>query len=370
MKYSILTLATRALVSASFLDWHSPARPAADTYIVDRFDDSTIDTCSILFNDCALRGAIIKANQHPGDDIVNLGTGTYTLSIAGIYEDVCQTGDLDVTDTLIIDGEGPERTIIDAAGIDRVLQVIAPGAGLTLRGVTIRGGNPAGLTSQHDGGAGIRLSSGWLHVESCHILDNHSLTGDGGGISDFNGIAPSGLTIVDSWIAGNTAYNCSAVWAGTGFEMERTTVSGNVAAADSAVCVYDNGSTLTNVTVSGNDGGDNSGVFIFAPSVRLNNCTLFVDNLDAVLFAPYDPPTLANTLIRGGCGTSQIVNSLGGNLESPGDSCGLGGLSRLPPSELTIWEVPQPPRMVLARFGGSYGANSTASSPRRKGCRW
>lgn len=322
------------------------AGPAsAATYNVDRFDDSTTNGCMVgVFGDCALRGAIIAANNHAGDDTVLLHTGTYALSIAGTYEDACQTGDLDVTDGLLIVGDGPDRTIIDAAGIDRVLQVLAPGAGLTIRGVTIRGGNPAGVQPHHDGGAGIRLSSGWLQVESCHILDNHSLTGDGGAISDYNGIAPSGLTIVDSWIAGNTAWNCSAVYGAVGLQIERTTISGNVATADSAVCVYDSGANLTNVTVSGNDGGDNSGVFIFAPSVRLDNCTLVVDNLDAALFAPYDPPTLANTLIRGGCGTSQVVNSLGGNLESPGDSCGLGGLD--------LVNVADPMLTGLAWYGG------------------
>ncbi len=108
---------------------------AADVYQVDRTDDSIHSGCDpATYPDCSLRGAIIKANNHVGNDIVELGAYTYTLSIAGADEDFCQTGDLDVHDTLIIDGEGPERTFIDAAGIDRVCTCSPRGSGSRFEG--------------------------------------------------------------------------------------------------------------------------------------------------------------------------------------------------------------------------------------------
>ena len=318
---------------------------AADTYVVDRTDDSTVGTCILgVSGDCALRGAIIKANNHAGTDIIRLGAATYTLSIAGTYEDSCQTGDLDVTGALTIVGQGPERTIIDAAGIDRVLHVLAPGNMVALDGLTIRGGNPAGVMPHHDVGAGIRVTSGALMVDTCYIVDNHVLTGEGGAISDYNASAAVGIFIVDSWIAGNSAFNCSAVYAGTELLMTQTTVSGNAALADSAVCVYGAGSTLTNVTISQNTGSDLAGVYVNAPSVSLENCTLSVDTTAGVLFAPYTNPTLANSVIHGGCGSWTTVTSLGGNLESPGNTCGLGSIDFV--------NVPDPMVTGLAWLGG------------------
>ncbi len=115
----------------------------ADSYNVDRFDDSTASACSIYSgDDCGLRGALIRANANPGDDVIWLHSGVYTLSIEGPGEDLCQTGDLDVTDTVRIVGPGPERTTIDAGGDagvnDRVFDVHAPGKKLTLRGLAGR----------------------------------------------------------------------------------------------------------------------------------------------------------------------------------------------------------------------------------------
>jgi len=53
----------------------------ADIYNVDRFDDSTASGCSIYSgDDCGLRGALIRANANPGDDVIRLDPGTCTLS--------------------------------------------------------------------------------------------------------------------------------------------------------------------------------------------------------------------------------------------------------------------------------------------------
>lgn len=298
---------------------------AATTYNVDRFDDSTVNICSLMFDDCALRGAIIAANSHAGDDIVRLHTGTYALSIAGTYEEFSQTGDLDVRDRLTIVGDGPNRTIIDAAGIDRVLHVLAPDAGLTLRGVTIKGGNPAGAAPHHDGGAGIRISEGWLHVESCVFIDNVSNTGTGGAISDFNAVSSTGLTIIDSWISGNHAAECGGVYGSANSQIDRSTISENTSTnGDGAVCVG-SGATLSNSTIAGNvSSNQTGGVVVLGSTVTLTGCTI-AGNTGAEVAAPYgDQLILANNLISGACLSISPI-TLGGNLESPGDSCGLGG---------------------------------------------
>ena len=61
------------------------------------------------------REAIIAANTDTavddclagsGDDTITLAGGTYTLSVSGIGEDASATGDLDITNNLMITGAG------------------------------------------------------------------------------------------------------------------------------------------------------------------------------------------------------------------------------------------------------------------------
>ena len=97
----------------------------------------------------SLRAAIMEFNEGVGAETTKtilLSDGIYALSLAGTIEDAAATGDLDITRTdteLIIVGRGAPATSIDAAGIDRVLDM-AGGTTLTLRDLTVTGGNAAG----------------------------------------------------------------------------------------------------------------------------------------------------------------------------------------------------------------------------------
>ncbi len=356
MKYSILTLATRALVSGFVLGLAFAGPASADTYIVDRFDDSTIDTCSILFNDCALRGAIIKANQHPGDDIVNLGTGTYTLTIAGVNEDLCQTGDLDVHDTLIIDGEGPERTFIDAAGIDRVLHMLAAGKRLTVRGVTITGGYSAS-----GNGGGLFLSQGGVTLEGCVVTANVTPAGTGAAIFDLAQDTTLGLRIFDSWITGNSSAAASGVYSTSYLLIQRSTISAN--SGGYSLVINGDNSTVINSTVSGNLSNANAGVQVGGSGVWFVGCTLA--NNDGLELDPVasSAPTLRNTVILGDCGFGPV--SSGGNLESPGNTCDLGGsdLSFVPDAMLSNLGWYGGPTPVHRPLPGSPAVDQAIAAP-------
>ena len=119
-----------------------------------------------------LRSAIIESNTSPGDDVIQLGAGTYLLTIPGSFEDGSLTGDLDITGTLIIRGQGPAVTVIDGGALDRVFH-IHPGARVTLVDLTIKNG----LAVE---GGGI-FNAGTLTLQNVNVVQNIAGS-QGGGI--------------------------------------------------------------------------------------------------------------------------------------------------------------------------------------------
>lgn len=105
---------------------------------------------------CTLRAAIQEANGLPGSDRIELPAGTYTIALQGTNEDAGATGDFDVLDDAEISGDTSATTIVDAAGLDRILEIFF--ATVTVTDVTLRNGVAA--TTQSDvfavTGGGIR----------------------------------------------------------------------------------------------------------------------------------------------------------------------------------------------------------------------
>jgi Ca2+-binding RTX toxin-like protein/6-phosphogluconolactonase (cycloisomerase 2 family) len=166
-----------------------------------------------------LRSAIQEANASAGSNTLVLTEGAiYTLSIAGAGEDAAASGDLDITDDLVIHGNG--ATIEVTGNIDRVLDVHA-GATLTLRDLTITGGSVTGT------GGGVRNAG---DVDAGGVLFfNNTATGNGGGLYN------SGtLTMTNATVSGNTVTADGSQGAGI-----TNTASGTV--------------TLESVTITDND---------------------------------------------------------------------------------------------------------------------
>jgi len=137
-----------------------------DTVDVNPGDRSSAD----LAGNSTLRAAIMEANAQPGADSIVLLPGTYRLTIAGQDENDTRTGDLDVTETLTIIGAGDGSTIIDAAGLDRAIHVLA-GASLNLMGVTVINGNA-------DHGGAI-LNQGVLNLQNVTVTSSSARLGGG-----------------------------------------------------------------------------------------------------------------------------------------------------------------------------------------------
>jgi CSLREA domain-containing protein len=89
----------------------------ADTVDADPGDGMAADSNGAT----SLRAAIMEANSLAGDDTITIPAGIYTRTLGGLNEGHATTGDLDVRDNLTINGVGGAETIIDAAGLDRVI---------------------------------------------------------------------------------------------------------------------------------------------------------------------------------------------------------------------------------------------------------
>jgi hypothetical protein len=84
----------------------------------DTIDDDFADgVCADVNGNCTLRAAVMQSDSVPFFNEIELGAGTYALTLAGADEDLSLSGDLDIEDDVLIRGRGAEETIIDGAGL-------------------------------------------------------------------------------------------------------------------------------------------------------------------------------------------------------------------------------------------------------------
>ncbi len=189
-----LTVIALLLLSSAVLI--PPARAAGFT--VTKTTDTNDGTCNV---DCSLREAIGAANATAGADTITLPAGVYQLTIAnagGVNEDNNATGDLDIKDSLTIQGDGAGTTIIEAGtdntnGIDKVIAVnpiCTSPINVTIDGVTVRYGRnsqPAGAADFSFTGGGIDWcangSGSVFTLSNSVVSDNTNVNGYGGGMN-------------------------------------------------------------------------------------------------------------------------------------------------------------------------------------------
>ncbi len=347
-----------ALVFALVLTGASEAATINVTTTADTNSSSPVDL------QCSLREAVIAANSNlpvgacpaggHGLDTIVLPAGTYGFSIGGQGEDASETGDLDVRESLEIVGAGATSTIIDAHALDRIIEVPVSHVALTLRGITLRGGSVSAgqlvttsaisvegqfFTSPLPPGGGFDCTQCELTLEDSVVTANPGGSGAillvGGAnaairrttvsASAGTGIALyfASATLEDSSVDGNSG---DGIGAGPGLAtIERSTITNNgqfgVAAYlwSQGMGVTCGSATIRNSTISGN-----SVVGAYSDS----SCSVSVESTTIVAGGPNSAVTfgnvvMTNTLAVGLCvgGASQQ----GGNLESPGNTCGFNG---------------------------------------------
>jgi Ca2+-binding RTX toxin-like protein len=297
-----------------------------------------------------LRAAIQEANALAGDDTIELGVGTYVLTLGGVQEDFAVSGDLDIRENLTIRGKGAGVTIIDASGLpatqrDRVFQILA-GVTLNLQGVTILGGR---VTGSLDGGA--ILNAGTLNLSDATIgTTDATLVATKGNSSqdDAGAIMNSGTaTITRTTIAGNTATATGGAIRNTGtLTITNSTLSGNTSTSHGGALMNVAGGTarLEGVTISGNransgagGGIRNDGTLRLINDTIANNRSLATQG-GAGISRNAGTITIGNTIVSDNLFTNNTLNdlsngafvSLGGNIiRTPGGAAGFGAQDQL-----------------------------------------
>jgi uncharacterized repeat protein (TIGR01451 family)/CSLREA domain-containing protein len=251
-----LSLAFFWLVGAGLPDVVRAASFTVDT-TTDEYDGSCFD------GDCSLRDAIIEANDNAEDDTIYLGVDVYTLTLMGFGDG---GGDLDVWNddghALTIVGQGLDQTVIDANGLDRVLDIHF-GAKVTLQDVSIINGDPDG------NGGGIYVYEADLDLDNVVVSTNTAEYGGGvfvhaGHVSMSGGEIRSNTAIIDGGGVYVDASDASFTQDSAGV------IAGNVSTGfGGGIFVYDGDAALSGQVLD-NDADDGGGVYIFSGTVTLD----------------------------------------------------------------------------------------------------
>ncbi|MBD2412463.1 hypothetical protein FACHB389_23110 [Nostoc calcicola FACHB-389] len=203
------------------------------TYVVTNTNDSGAGS---------LRQAIIDANNDPGVE-------TIVFDPTGVFGDATPdtitltSGELNVTEEVIIQGTGANKLTISGNNASRVFTATAP---LSIDGLKITGGNAV------VGGGGI-FSTSSVSVSNSTISGNKALA-NGGGILSLS------LTVSNSTISGNTALANGGGIFSTDATFSNSTISGNTAIAAGGGISSTN-LTVNNSTIANNTADTGGGIF-------------------------------------------------------------------------------------------------------------
>jgi hypothetical protein len=190
------------------------APAVAATITVDNGEDPTSPQSGV----CSLREAIRASETHSaiggcsagsGTDTIVLAVPKVTLTIKGAGEDQDETGDLDLTGSITIEGQA-SGTVIDGSQLgDRVFDVQS-GANASLSNLTVTGGRPSagGLDVFGEDGGGIR-NAGTLQLKGVTVTKNATAngvpflhlgtdSGNGGGIASSGALTMSDCTVSEN----------------------------------------------------------------------------------------------------------------------------------------------------------------------------
>jgi predicted outer membrane repeat protein len=220
----------------------------------------------------SLREAITRANATDERDIIVLPAGVYSISdaLGTAFEDGNASGDFDITRPLRIQGAGANSTVIDAANLDRVFDLLGKQIDVTFSDLTIRNGFAPDLP-----GGGIYTQGASLTLNRCVVQGNAAA--NGGGVYSIS----DAVTLNHSRVSDNVAAGSGGgIFALSSVTLNRSRVKDNRADEDGGGIHSGDGDVrLTQSVVSGNVAGrfggginadDDSNVTLTKCTVRTN----------------------------------------------------------------------------------------------------
>jgi CSLREA domain-containing protein len=279
--------------------------------------DDTLDAnpgdgiCADAGGKCSLRAAVMEANANIDSNTIVLPAGTYILTIPGANVGA-ESGDLNIIESVNIQGAGAQTTIVDGNAADCVFDLGGFQSTISISGVTIQNGHSTAF-----GSGGVYSLDNNLTLTNCAIVNNSLTYSSGYGAGVFSA---GPLTMTNCLIANNT-------------------LTGSLSAFGGGVCLYFGGtSTLTNCTITGNSAGgtvdsDGGGIAVIGNATTLTNCTITNNTCTGQAGGAYFDSgstttlTVRNTIISGNIGSANCeakpgstITSAGYNLEDA-DTC-------------------------------------------------
>ncbi len=278
--------------------------PLADLY-VDAVEDGFLDKPDINHGDgicesedgvCTLRAAIDESNAMPGQQVISLGSGVYTI------EDFVS---IESTDDLVLIGNGASQSIIDGFNGGSYVLIISNDATLRIEDITIARGR-------------IRANDGNLVMRRSRITGGVADGAVGGAIN-----AGQMIDIRDTLIDGNRAVSGGAIWSwpqgSTNSILENVTITGN---QGGGLYLGAGSYTLNHVTITGNSGdtGGASGISGGALTVA-NSATATITG--SILAGNYQPPGLLEVPFNCAVEGTAVLTSNGNNMLGELNGCNL-----------------------------------------------
>jgi CSLREA domain-containing protein len=296
--------------------------------------DATIDgTCASASGACTLRAAVQEAEATTDADEIQLPAGKYLLKLVGVFENSGETGDLDITEDLTINGAGSDLTIVQGKK-DRVFDVFGENV-VTISNLTItKGAILTNLSSppEEPEGGGISIYPDATVNLIDVVVSGNKCGDDGGGISNFGHLSLERVTIEKNKSNDDAGglYNAGKASVAS---LRDVTIAKNKAKGEGGGIENQALLSLTNVTLSANKSkGDAGGVNNDLGTVTLTNVTLKGNKASKATGgggaltqqAGSGAFTLRNVVFDGNkpFNCDGVVTPEGGNLES-GLSCGL-----------------------------------------------
>jgi len=243
-----------------------------------------VDTIKDHDEGCSLRAAVQSANTDSvvngcpagsGRDVILLEPGTYALTMTNLIEgdeNAAATGDLDITDSLMIRGVGSSVTFVTANFIDRVFHVDPDKVGIAVDIIDLTIQDGKAHEDDSKGGGGV-LTSGSLYLD--RVVVTNSEAQRGGGVR----VTHSGsLEIQESVIEKNTAIeHGGGIYGDAPITLEAVQILENKAPLGGGIfcdgaCMFLDVSISRNETIPGVNfsGGTGGGVYIDSNSELMN----------------------------------------------------------------------------------------------------